>query len=202
MEKSKRKTFIIIAIIFVVVLIAFLFILLKFSQNHDEKTKVTDSQKHISTVASTHVNSPSEFIEYIEEHINFEFPKDNVTYDLTSYTENKVPLPPYFGTPKYHCVIKLNKLSEKEIESIEKQLEEDERFIETLGDLKVLIRSVGGDNLDEYKMVYIMDTQEFNTMPDKAGKYNFIKVAYDADLRIFSVSRFSNNYWNLPKSAP
>ena len=198
MNNTKKKTIIIVIVaLAVVAIIAIAGVLIHhFAFPKEEKEFVTK-------VKIENFNDDNDFIEYIEEQIQYEFPQERAVI----VSRNVPTVNPFYhalfptarNTYEAGVVLSIKDLDEDEIEKIEKQLAEDERFSESLGDLKVLIGSPGGTNLDEYKMVYNMDTKEFNTMPDKAGEYSLITVFYDADLRCFSINRFNNKYWKLER---
>lgn len=157
-------------------------------------------------------NDPSDFVRHIEEVTGYDLtPDDNVegelVIDLSAVDKDiyNIDLTDEELDPdviyKYYCHIKYDKLPEEYIQYIEKQIANDKNFIQSLGDLKIITDSPGGDNISEYKMVYISDTEEYNTMPDVAGEYHVITVYYDMDSHSFSIGEFINKYWALEKNA-
>ncbi len=168
-------------------------------------TGPTGIEKFATDIEFEYFDNPKDFVSYIEDQTGYDFLLDRHSNRIKLFCTDKdygvVDPSEHDKIAEYHAVVRVD-LTEKERALLEKQIANDERFVENLGDLKVLIGSVGGDNICEYKMVYNMDTKEFNTMPDMAGEYSLITVFYDVDDNYFSIERFNNKYWNLPKSAP
>ena len=190
-DNSKNKPLVIILFgiaIAVVGIIAFVLAYSHFSGNNDTK--------HISTIASKVYTNGDDFISHIEDTIGFEFPSDCTTYNESkNYDSFSVEINEYHDTVDYFAVVYCDNKSESELEKIEKQLNNDERFKSSLGDMKKIVDVNGGEVLDEYKLVYVMDTEEFNTLPQRAGEYRLITVWYDADLHTFLVEEYNNNYY-------
>ena len=173
------------------------------SANKNETTAVETTtqpiENFVTDIKFEYFNDESAFVEYIEDCTNYDFPDNYYTDYFLAMSDNggAVPFEKHDMICGYTCTVYMNSLSENELAEFEKQIAEDERFVENLGDLKILIDSVGGDNLYEYKMVYNMDTNEYNTMPEKAGEYSLITIFYDVDEHYFVISRFNNKYWKL-----
>lgn len=213
MNNTKKKTIVIVVVSLAVVAITAISGVLLYSLYKDylsftssnntvNETVSHEEERFATEIEFEYFDNSVDFVEYIEEQIQYEFPDVYYEDDLLATTEDYyavTDLSQHELIAEYFYVIHLDDLDSDELEELEKQIAEDDRFIETLGDLKVLIGSPGGTNLDEYKMVYNMDTKEFNTMPDKAGEYSLITVFYDADLRCFSINRFNNKYWKLER---
>lgn len=207
-QKSYKPLIVILSIACVplICVVGFLLIYPFYTDNSTEETQATEvtEEKFATDIKFEYFDTPTAFVEYIEDCVGFDFLLDghNSEIALRPITEDY-----YFVSPSEHekiasyvCHVSVE-MTEKEIEELENQLAEDERFVETLGDLKILIDSPGGTNLYEYKMVYNMDTKEYNTMPEKAGEYSLITVFYDAGFHEFTIKRFNNKYWKLEQNA-
>ena len=198
MNNTKKKTIVIVVVsLAVVAIIAIAGVLIHhFAFPKEEKEFVTK-------IKIENFYDGSDFVEYVEEQIQYEFPQERtVIVHATVPTVNPfyyALFPTAINTYEASVVLSIKDLDEDEIEKIEKQLAEDERFSESLGDLKVLIGSPPGTNLYEYKLVYLLDTEEFNTMPDKTGVYSLITVFYDSDMKQFTIERFNNKYWKIER---
>ena len=210
-EKSTKNNFkplvIILSIIAVIAvcIVAFAVIYPMISKNNPDvnannTTAQATEEKFVTDIEFEYFDDPLALVEYIEDCVDFEIIPEDHNYDITM---RPITADYYVVPPEEHDKIASYvanvyvKLTDEEIERLEKQIAKDERFVEYLGDLKILIDSPGGDNLYEYKMVYNMDTKEYNTMPDKAGEYSLITVFYDADDHGFTIERFNNKYWKL-----
>lgn len=184
------------------------------SSKTDDAVLAEDSTalKHECEYELEFYNHPLDYILHIEEVTGYDLTPDlnvegEISINLSALDENIdfVDLSDEKLDPdaicEYLCHLEYDKLPDKYIRHIENQIANDNNFIESLGDLKIITDSVGGDNTYEYKMVYIMDTGEFNTMPDEAGEYHIITIYYDMDSHDFSIREFLNKYWALEKSA-
>jgi len=213
MNNAKKKTNVIVIAIIVSILIiiiagAILYLVYKdFLPLNSSKTTVYETspqqeEKFSTNIEFEYFDDANDYIEYIEGQTQYDFPDGYYTdhflaANVDGYAVDR--LDKHKLIAEYVCDVHLNNIDFDELDKFEKQLTEDERFVESLGDLKVLISSVGGDNIYEYKMVYNMDTKEYNTMPDKAGEYGLITVFYDSDNNYFVINRFNNKYWKLEK---
>lgn len=209
MNKNNRKPIILVSVVALVAVcsLAFAFV---FSQINFENTPLDNNtvvptvkdEKFVTDIQFEYFYDPADFFNYISDCTDFYFPKGYTGGKLSATDKDNymVELDETDHIVEYGGVLYYDNLSDEKATIIEEQIAEDDRFVENLGDLKVLIGSVGGDNIYEYKMVYNMDTDEYNTMPDKAGEYSLITIFYEADENYFVVNRFNNKYWNLEPS--
>lgn len=210
-EKNTKSIFsplvIILSIIAVIAvcIVAFAVIYPMISQgnsdvNTNETTPQATEEMFVTDIEFEYFDDPLSLVEYIEDWVDFEIIPQNYSYDIymRPCSADYYVVKPHEHDKIVSYVANVSvKFTSEEFEKLEKQIAKDERFVETLGDLKILIDSPGGSNLYEYKMVYNMDTKEYNTMPDKAGEYSLITVFYDADDHSFTIERFNNKYWKL-----
>lgn len=170
-----------------------------------EETQATQptEEKFVTDIEFEYFDDPVDFLNYISVCTDFYFTKGYTSGALEAKDKDSgiVKLNETERIVEYIGNLYYEDLSGGKATTIREQIEKDERFIESLGDLKILIGSVGGDNIYEYKMVYNMDTKEYNTMPDKAGEYSLITIFYEADDNYFVVKRFNNKYWKVEKPA-
>lgn len=175
------------------------------ADNSREETQPTQAteEKFVTNIEFEYFDDPVNFLNYISVCTDFYFPEGYTSGALEAKDKDSgiVKLDETERIVAYIGNLYYKDLSDEKATMIEEQIAKDERFIESLGDLKILISSVGGDNIYEYKMVYNMDTKEYNTMPDKAGEYSLITIFYEADKNYFVVERLNNKYWKLEKSA-
>lgn len=167
-----------------------------------QPTQATE-EKFVTDIEFEYFDDPVDFLNYISVCTDFYFPEGYTSGALEAKDKDSgiVKLDETERIVSYIGNLYYKDLSDEKAAIIEEQIAKDERFIKSLGDLKILIGSVGGDNIYEYKMVYNMDTKEYNTMPDKAGEYSLITIFYEADENYFAVERLNNKYWKLEKSA-
>lgn len=205
-KKSYKPLIVILIIAFVLIVFVVSFLLIYpivLSNNQTQATQPTPTQEErfVTDIEFKYFDEPSAFVEYIEEYTNFDFPDNYYTDHFLGICDNggAVPLKKHDMICKYTCTVFLDNLPEDELAEFEKQISEDERFVEHLGDLKILIGS--SSSLHEYTMVYNMDTKEYNTMPDRAGEYSLITISYDTDNHYFVVNRLNNKYWKLERNA-
>ncbi len=207
-KKSYKSLFVILIIVGVLLLLGLAFLLIYPTVSADNSIKDTQptqatEEKFATDIKFEYFDEPSAFVEYIEECTDFYFPDSYYTDHFLAISDNggAVPFYEHDMIGSYICTVYLDNLPKDTLAEFEKQISKDDRFVETLGDLEILIDSSGGSHIYEYKMVYNIDTKEYNTLPDKAGEYSLVTVFYDCDLHIFTVERFNNKYWKLEKSA-
>lgn len=161
-----------------------------------DSNKPTTDENHVSTIVSRVYTTSDDFLAHIEDIVGIDIPDGYTTYrsstalDTFSFEINK-----YHNTIDYFTCVFFNNATDEELSEIEEIIAQDKRFKSSLGDMKKIVDVNGGEVLDEYKLVYIMDTSEFNTLPDKAGEYRIITIFYDTDLHCFSIEEYNNNYY-------
>lgn len=84
---------------------------------------------------------------------------------------------------------------EDAVESFEKALAEDSRWISALPNNLIGIASYYCDPAEDcYYIIYNKTTGEFNQLPDKSGSYEFINVVYDVEANSMKLIEYQLEY--------
>ena len=195
-KKSNKPLIIILSVVCLLLSCAVVFLLI--SPTLDLKNNDTKDDKHVSTVVSKiHTNS-NDFISHIEDVTRIDIPDSySTTYQVKGLKGEsfEFKVNQTHKTIDYSVDLYFKNATEEELENLENMLAEDKRFKSSLGDMKKIVDIDGGEVLSEYKLVYVMDTKKFNTLPDKSGEYRIITIYYDTDLQVLEIKEYNNYYY-------
>lgn len=160
-----------------------------------DKMVELENRDHVSDVVSRVYLDIDDFLKHIEEETGYSFPEKAVKNFENSFS---FKCSSYHNTIDYFSVLHFDELSEDELYEFEASLESDPYFRSSLGDMKKIVDVNGGEVLDEYKLVYVMDTYLFNTLPKKQGEYRLITMFYDIDFKSLMIEEYTTNYFIAP----
>lgn len=124
-------------------------------------------------------------LEYVEETLSMDFPEQSHsrTQDFTSYD--------------VHTIDRLSSITFDEAENAQMKdmVEADDRWIRVIPTDLYGIHPVGSvmDGYDYY-LIYNVDLKTFNQLPDEAGTYHYISIAYSVDRRNMEIEEYQMEY--------
>ena len=81
------------------------------------------------------------------------------------------------------------------VEDFEKQIATDDKWLSAIpNDLIGITAPFGDNNFYYYKLIYNTDTSEYNTLPDKSGKFHFISILYQATYNQMEIIEYDIDY--------
>ena len=81
------------------------------------------------------------------------------------------------------------------MEDFEKQIATDDKWLSAIpNDLIGITAPFGDNNFYDYKLIYNTDTSEYNTLPDKSGKFHFISILYQATYNQMEIIEYDIDY--------
>ncbi len=198
-EKKSYKPLIVIlsiACVLLICVVGFLLIYPMLSTYISSDDSADNNEKHVSTVVSKVYLNGETFVEHIEDVTGVDIPDSYTSWSTSTERDTfRIEFNEHHNTIDYYTSVFFYNTPKEKLEAFEKQIEKDEHFRTALGDMKKIVDTNGGEVLEEYKLVYVMDTEQFNTLPDKEGEYRIITMYYDTDLKILSIKEYNNNYY-------
>ena len=125
----------------------------------------------------------------VEQTIGIDIP-DPVqasTQDMTKYNQTNKLEYTYYTCMAY--------FEENQVDEIQKQLSENENWIPKLpNDMFGIMSKMSLYNGSGYVLIYNCDTKEFNTLPEKDGKYHFINILYSIESNMMRIVEYDIEY--------
>ncbi len=194
-EQKKNPMIPVIAIIIVIGVILLSCKAFFFLVPVTEKLNEINNREHVSDVVSRVYLNTEDFLNHIEEETGYSFSEKCLTNVDSSY---KFEFNEHHNTIDYMAILHFDNMSEDELYAFEEEIIRDPYFRTSLGDMKKIIDANGGEVLDEYKLVYVMDLYLFNALPQKEGEYRLITMFYDIDLHTMLLKEYTTYYFNAP----
>ncbi len=81
------------------------------------------------------------------------------------------------------------------VDAFEKQLENDDRWLSSVpNDLIGVTSPLGDSTMHDYLLIYNIDTDEFNSLPDDNGIYRFINILYSTEDNQMRIVEYDIDY--------